>query len=741
MPLPDEDLRTTEGWNRFVQRHGGLAGEPTRLGPATEGGKLTGDPIQDPFYHYELADGTTVDINAVGAIQSITEKTPRATQADQLTTINDPRTGKPIALVGQGTTVNLPKDEAPVWRDTRLIKQQDGSQTLWGFDPADNQFKQVPGAPAVAADAADKNPKTVESGGVTYERQPDGTYAPARGIPAVPTKPAAPTIGTINKQTMQWDPQSGTWITPPGAQATAGAKLGDTTPGVREGYLVQLRFDGDKWDIDPSVKPTPWSVEAQAQAEKLAGAPKEGDTRPNIAGGYNVTQTYKGGEWTTTAVGTRATPRDIQTLTPNIEAPYIVQTDEQGKPVTIDNPNYQGPKAPTTRGEIAQRVATLQQQAQAMMQKIRADPTVTGEQQGVRFNQWYDQNVTPQIEALSQQQQAVIADESRKAIEDQQKNLTAAANAIQSTAPYRVGPGYGQAISSMASALVKGTPAAGTDFSNAFTYRGPSIDRSTQEVLAARTQVAPGMDVQGLLNRNQWLPGGGPPPTGGPPAAAGPPPGAFPASATTPFRTFGPPPAGGGVNGTGQPVGPNPMLAAMQRNQVPGAPMAGGGVNGAGQPVGANPMLAAMQPGAGGVLPQAAPLALATGGGPLPYGGSMWRPRPPAPSPTPTPIPGPPAMTGAPGQLYGLNPGAGDTSQAELTGAPGQLTGLNPGTGFPQPPPVPPPYYGQVGEPSINGIGTYPQSRNPFASVIPLLPGVDYSQFQTNWAGPYLTPG
>jgi len=506
---------------------------------------------------------------------------------------------------------NAPAAKADWQTNAKWIDQPDGSKRFQAFNPTTQRYEDVAGVAAVPASDKDKPaPAHLEQNGVVYERQPDGSWAPAKGIPTQPTKAAAPTTATINKQTMQWDPQSNTWTTPPGAQATAGPKAGDTTPGVREGYLVQLRFDGEKWDIDPSVKPTPWSAEAQAAAEKLAAAPTEGKTKTAIEGGYNVTKTYQGGQWDVTGVGTRATPLTPTTFTAGADQPYVARTDEQGQVQWIPNENYQGPKAPTTRGELAQRVALLQQQAAAMKDKIAADKTIPPDQQTARFLQWYDQNITPQVGAMEQQQQAIIADETQKAVEAQQKNLTAAANAIQSTAPYRVGPGYGKALGDIISGTLTDAGLPAPDLSNALTWKGPSIDRSTQDVLNARTTVQPGMDFQSLLNRNQWTPGGPPPAAGGPPGPAGPP-------APTPEQQAAVAAAGAQTaaatqNPANSPfgaIGSNPMLAAIQRrNRALASQQTAAATAQAGSPFGALNQ-----------MPRAGAMPMATDSGPLPY--------------------------------------------------------------------------------------------------------------------------
>jgi len=312
------------------------------------------------------------------------------------------------------------------------------------------------------------------------------------------------------------------------------------------------------------------------------------------------------------------------------EQQFLLRRTPEGQLIQELNPNYQGPKAPTTRGELAQRVSMLQTQAQQMRDRIAADKSIPPDQQAARFNQWYDQNVAPQAGALEQQQQAIARDEAQKA-------MTAAATAISTTAPYRVGPNFASSFEQGLNRLanVHGGGRTPLDFTGSVGWKGPSIDQSVQQTLAP----APGMDFQSLLNRDQWAPGGGPAAGGGAPpapAATGPTPEQQAAIAAAGRQTAA---ATNPANAPFGAIGANPMLAAMQaRNRAQASQQTAAATAQAGLPFGALN------------LPSAAPMPLATGSGPLPYSTSTWRPPvPPAPAPAP-----PAPTTGMPGQPYGL---------------------------------------------------------------------------------------
>jgi hypothetical protein len=295
-------------------------------------------------------------------------------------------------------------------------------------------------------------------------------------------------------------------------------------------------------------------------------------------------------------------------LTGSADQQYLTRRDPtSGELLVEQNPNWQGPKTPTTRGELAQRVSLLQTQAQQMRDKIAADKSIPPDQQAARFNQWYDQNVAPQAGALEQQQQAIARDEAQKA-------MTAAATAISTTAPYRVGPNYGRAfeqiVQSTANTRFPGVNQPDIDLTGTASWKGPSIDQSVQQTLAP----PPGMDINALLNRNQWAPGGGPVPGSATPApaAAGPTPEQQAAIAAAGQQT-----AAASANPVNSPfgaIGNDPMLAAIQANNR----------RLASQQTAAATTQAAPPFGALNNMPRAGAMPMATGGGPLPYNPSAF---------------------------------------------------------------------------------------------------------------------
>jgi hypothetical protein len=302
-----------------------------------------------------------------------------------------------------------------------------------------------------------------------------------------------------------------------------------------------------------------------------------------------------------------------QPVTTTADQPFIVSRDANGQLITEQNQNYQGPKAPTTRGELAQRTALLRTQMQQMKDKIAADQSIRPDQQAARFSSWYDQNVAPQVDALEQQQQAIIQDETQKALEQQRSNLTSASSAMQGLMPYRVGPGYGQAFESLVSdtantqfpgvANKPWNPPAGWS-----TFKAPNLDQSVHNLLNAPAYTpAPGMDFRSMLDRNQWTPGGAPPPTGE---------GAAPAP--TPEQ------AAMAANPNNSPlgaIGANPMLAAQQayNRQLASQQTAAATGNPNNSPFGA------IGPGGMPPMPQAAPMPMAIGNEPLAYNPAPFR--------------------------------------------------------------------------------------------------------------------
>jgi hypothetical protein len=534
-----------------------------------------------------------------------------------------------------------------------------------------------------------------------------GGYVPAPGLAPKPIKdprgepkePKAPTFQTIQGTTyaVVTDPGGGYHLelpkTPPGANKEP---YDDIVNGIQV-HMVWNEGEG-KYKPDPTVAPVPWSPQAKADAAKAASQPVEGNTRSSIdrTTGRNITETYLGGEWVPTGVGARAIPMDPKVLTPSTDAPFTVTTDENGQPVYTPNQNYQGPKAPTTRGELAQRVALLQTQAQQMMEKIRADKSIPADQQATRFSQWYDENIKPQVGALDQQQQAIIADEAQKATAAYQAQVTAAANAIQSTAPYRVGPNFASSFEQGLNRLanIHGGGKTPVDFTGSVGFKGPNIDQGVQTLLNTQAvQPPPGMDFNSLLNRNQWFPGGGQPP--GPAGPAGPVP--------TGPAAGGPPPAAPGTDQYSVGAIPGLTPGGLRQGTGPyGTPPSTDPTAALRARLAADTALQARQAAVPQPVPQqapppvplasASPMPLATGAGPLAYANrSAWRP------PVPPPMPAPIAATGAPG--------------------------LVPDAANPYAAPIP------------------ADAAARFSALIPYLNSYDPTQPQTQWDWSLLTPG
>lgn len=294
-----------------------------------------------------------------------------------------------------------------------------------------------------------------------------------------------------------------------------------------------------------------------------------------------------------------AKPEAVTTPT---DQQFLVRRDPTtGQQIVEPNPNYQGPKAPTTRGDLAQRVSQIQTQAAQMKAKIAADASIPKDQQSQRFLDWWDQQVQPQVSALEAQQQALAYDEGQKAVEQHRANIASAAQALQGTLPYRAGPGYGQAfenlIQSNLNIKMPGQTTAPPQLGSGWaTFKGPSLDQPIQDLANASVQAPPPqMDLQSMLDRNQWLPGGTPPP---PPSPAGPAPGPTPEQ-----------------YGTGLPVPPWQRADQVQGAAPPGAAMAPVGVAGA---------VAPGSPQYLGGLPHAAAMPMASGAGPLAYTPGMY---------------------------------------------------------------------------------------------------------------------
>lgn len=509
--MATEDLSTQQGWDGFVQRHGGIVGKPYKV---TDDRDASGRRVQDPFYHYELGDGSTVEMNNAGEIKSLDEK-KTAGPAGQ--TINDPRTGEPIAVTTpSGGTVTLPRPTAPQgWTEVQGIRNADGTTTYYGRDPGDGQFKKVPGLPNGAA-------------------TPSTTAKPTPADQLEQIKD--PTTGKVVKLR---DPSTGTVIDlPDGATATKpsvvqgqngamyswdGSTLKSLLPANPDAPLTK-EFNGTLFQWNPKTQH--WDT-AIAGAEK----PTKGEKQAAIVDGYHVTQTYNGSEWVTTDVGEKATPATPTTVSAPANQPYLVQ-DTGGKISQTPNPNYQ----PT---DTAARVQQLQQLAQAKRDELNTavlNGSKTKDQAVSEFDQWWTTTVEPVKQQLAQAQQQQISDATIKQNQELRDQQTAERNAFttaqsadqnavttaQAGLANRVGPGFGAALNQIAGAYASGKPAGNLDIGSAVTYDMPDFsaiaEQATAQALAHLSPTAAGkvgsplpsvpqgVDLNSALNQSQYRP-------------------------------------------------------------------------------------------------------------------------------------------------------------------------------------------------------------------------------------------
>lgn len=364
------------------QKHGDVQGQPFVTDPtikSTTTNRL-GDPVTtespnpDPVYRYTFADGSTLDITGQsGQIKNADEKPPRNPPNQ---TINDPRTGEPLAVTtASGASITLPKPTAPQgWTETQWFQNSDGSKTLYGRDPADGKFKKVPDLPNSAATPSTATKPPSDPSKWQQIKAPDGRVIamqdPVTGdrvaVPTEPTDKNSP-AGTP-RDTFEGGRQitwvadgNGNWsiktIGQPLADPTK-PKDGDTRPNVASGYEIREVYRGGAWVTDPSFTPKPYDP-------NLATKPKEGDKRPNVIQGQQVSQVYRGGEWV---------------VDPSVQpTPYGPQTD------------------PT------QEITRLQALAQAERDRINAQP-ISDEAKRAAFDDWWQTNIEPARASLQQKQ-------------------------------------------------------------------------------------------------------------------------------------------------------------------------------------------------------------------------------------------------------------------------------------------------------------------------------------------------
>jgi len=213
-----------------------------------------------------------------------------------------------------------------------------------------------------------------------------------------------------------------------------------------------------------------------------------------------------------------------------VEQPYITTMDAQGNLQSVPNPSY----TPKTQADVANRVAQLQQQAQAqrdqLAQQVQSG-VLTQDQANSQFNQWWQQNVEAQKPGLQAAQQQVAFEQQRQLAETQRANLQTAQtagqqaiNAYQVTLPYQVGPNFDQTINQIAGAFASGKMPGKLDMTGAFSYQMPDVNQMAQQATAdALKSISPmaagiagapmpqlpqNVDIAGLLNQTSYAPGG-----------------------------------------------------------------------------------------------------------------------------------------------------------------------------------------------------------------------------------------
>lgn len=383
-------------------------------------------------------------------------------------------------------------------------------------------------------------------------------------------------------------------------------------------------------------------------------------------------------------------------LTQGVEGPSIYTQGPTGDVTTTMRPGY----VPKTLADIQARTGQILAAANAKKAELigKVGPNYSQDQALGDFNRWYDQTVTPELGTLQAATEEAQFARGKEVAAQQTAAYSAASaagrnmvDAWKEQQSRALGPGAAGMIGGSLNAINKAAGLPSQDYS-ALVTQGPRLtDQVSQEVDRVLANISPsaaaragapqpnyaGVNPADVLSRNQFQFPGGP---GAPvPAAAGPV--AAQLQANSPFGA----------------IGSNPMLAAQQAR---------------------NRMLASQQTAAASANPANSPFG-AIGANPMLGAQNMPPPPAPAPPPAVSPAVGPrpsvyrPVIQQAPmPYLGGTVPPAGvemptmpnvpysDAAARIASGLGGG--GLGPESGMP---------YGQVGEPSVNGLGTLGQSQ------------------------------
>lgn len=498
MPAPGEDLKTTEGWDTFVRRHqgnasgGSLAPGQERLSNGTVIDSKTKRPIppEKVQWRYELGDGSTIHIDQEGTITHIDEKAPS---------------------VATGT-----KDVVPTgtWSQTEYRDDPDhpGGEVKWGIDPADRQWRKIPGterpkeekhvSDASKLQRLDARGQKIEPGDTTTPVAK--LYDPIKGtVSDMPDPKTLPKEGTAHEfgDKMLWIKPDGTFtvmdIQKSGAgnikiyQGPNGEQI-EYDPSKPAGQRTTTLTPGKPDVVKPTDytwKPIPGTNDEQAYrtvvkdgqtvTEEVTGVTKPrattlmGDANSRV---WTVLDAQQNPIKTIDNPGWREkyTTQDVPT-----DRPYIYQSDSQGNLSTADSQNYQ----PTTAAQIAGQSAKLQQMMSAKAAELKAKvdaKTITPDEYAAQFNSWFDQTIEPQKQYLLQAQQDVelkrakeAEDLRRQALQQAQQAGRDVVSGVQAQYPYMVGPKAGE----VAAAAMKGQLPSGADLAQSAFFQLPDTNK------------------------------------------------------------------------------------------------------------------------------------------------------------------------------------------------------------------------------------------------------------------------
>jgi hypothetical protein len=392
-----------------------------QVGQAAIDTKLSPDGSADPnpYYVYTFVDQngkvTTVSMNASGQIGDA-PKTTSGGPASQ------PVANTQVSPDGTKTTTWWERDaqgnwhEAKglppevikgdkAWNNTSWIETKDG-KVLMGFDPADNVFKAVPGAPTVPSQPSQVIYQT------TYDAQGHEVkspmqYDPAAGqfVPAKGLAPATSPVGPPSAATT-WVPVYRVPNDPTsGVIALQDPSSKETHPVAEKQPITWDDAHGQRWAWDGNLSHQPQPL----------GQPSKTITPYTGAGADQLNLTY---------------------------------VDEKGQIQTQPNTNF----IPKTQADIAARAQQIHQAQVAMGQQVQAKvgqvvngKVYTADDALRDFNQWYDRTITPQNQALQGAMNQVAYDRGKEMM----TSRTSAQNAATS---------YGTGLANAFGEMVKAKP-------------------------------------------------------------------------------------------------------------------------------------------------------------------------------------------------------------------------------------------------------------------------------------------